>query len=595
MNIKVITSNRKLSIIGRTLFTAFAFMFELIIDDKSPLLSQLARRYEFEDPVWCMLLFSLLGFYYLCEEDKARKANLESVFATIFSVFMLFGKSYLLYNSWDLIFDSVIQTALAICAGIGWWFFFCEVLKLCVKFCTKKCELEINNTGCVWFYFGIIILGWLPFAVLYFPGSVPHDGMYQLSMWFGYDKASNHHPWFTTVIFGILMSIGKHISDNTGIFFIVLFQILVCAGSYSFVCLKLQKWAGYKAGFITSLFFSIIPMWGMYSVAVVKDTLFFAIFALYFCSFIDVFELKEKHVLKKTEIFYWGQFIVLNIIVCLIRNDGIYRVILAGIALFLAASGKRKKIVVSMLMICGVLLAYNTFIYDVVGVQKGSPREMLSIPLQQTARYVRDCDDITEKEKNSIAAIMPYDSIEKNYNEEISDPIKNRTYAYTREQITNYASAWVNMGLRHPDIYIQATLNNTFGYFYPFYNSRVMSTYQNYIKGEPVNKGFDIYYIMDDKYRNALSDYSEIWRIIPGVALLSNPGMYTWLMLIGIMILLKKRMWRELAVASVLVVQVAICIASPVNGLLRYAMPLMGCMPVFGVWIISRCRDKDVE
>ena len=166
---------------------------------------------------------------------------------------------------------------------------------------------------------------------------------------------------------------------------------------------------------------------------------------------------------------------------------------------------------------------------------------MLSIPFQQTARYVRDLeDDVTPEEKAAINAILPYEELGELYNPELSDPIKNRMKSVTVDEFKHYLNAWLAMGLRHPGVYIQATLNNTYSYFYPFRNSRVMAAYQNYIKGEPVNPGLDIYYV-NHAARDAVIEYAELWRVLPALLLLSNPAFYTWLFAIVTMWIIKKK------------------------------------------------------
>ena len=242
-------------------------------------------------------------------------------------------------------------------------------------------------------------------------------------------------------------------------------------------------------------------------------------------------------------------------------------------------------------MLCCVLFKlYNYISFDVIGIKEGSKREMLSIPFQQTARYVHDLeDDITPEETAAINAILPYEELGELYNPELSDPVKNRMKSVTGNEFKRYLNAWLAMGLRHPEVYIQATLNNTYSYFYPFRNSRVMAAYQNYIKGEPINPGLDIHYVNSDA-RNAVIEYAELWRVLPVLSLLSNPAFYTWLFAIVTMWIIKKKFWRHLAILSIPAIHLAICIASPVNGLLRYALPLMACMPLLWTWAKHECR-----
>ena len=73
--------------------------------------------------------------------------------------------------------------------------------------------------------------------------------------------------------------------------------------------------------------------------------------------------------------------------------------------------------------------------------------------------------------------------------------------------------------------------------------------------------------------------------------MLQSPGFYTWILIILIVILVKVRMYKELIVMSVPILHLAICVVSPVNGLLRYAMPLMAIIPLMLCWTLKLLFD----
>lgn len=66
--------------------------------------------------------------------------------------------------------------------------------------------------------FLLILAGWLPYILIFWPGSVPYDGFRQLNMFAGNQRFTNKHPWELSLIMGALMTIGNVISDNWGIF-----------------------------------------------------------------------------------------------------------------------------------------------------------------------------------------------------------------------------------------------------------------------------------------------------------------------------------------------------------------------------------------
>lgn len=115
----------------------------------------------------------------------------------------------------------------------------------------------------------------------------------------------------------------------------------------------------------------------------------------------------------------------------------------------------------------------------------------------------------------------------------MSDPVKAtyRTGNITKEKLMNYFKAWFSMFKKHPGVYIEATLHNTYGYFYPFYHNTAQGPYRLY------NKTFTEYqfeydYVFPNEARSVMAQYAYLWRNVPGFAQISNSGAYTWMLLI---------------------------------------------------------------
>ena len=52
---------------------------------------------------------------------------------------------------------------------------------------------------------------------------------------------------------------------------------------------------------------------------------------------------------------------------------------------------------------------------------------------------------------------------------------------------------------------------------------------------------------------------------------------------------------REILMLAPFFLYFAICIASPVNGLTRYAVPIITCMPILIAWVLAyRPREGDI-
>ncbi len=568
-----------------TALTVFAFMFDRIYDVEKPLLVQFASQADYVGIAWCALAVFIFAFYRKSWQRHKGFQKIEAVFAVLFSVLMLIGRSFSVCDSLKMLASQKMMTLFA---GLGWLIFFYMLLRWVSCFVEVRHSFVEKTDDCQniqLIAFVLIALCWLPQWLLTLPGSVPYDSMYQLCQWFGYSRPTDHHPWFITMVFGFLMSIGRNISDNAGVLVVILFQFTFCAWAYSRVCLSVARYVGRKSAYFTALFFAVVPFWGAYAVTIHKDTWFSAIFAVYFCSFLDIFEGKKLDTKK------WLIFGLLSLLVCLTRHEGIYVVLFAGTALLFVLCSERKQLLGVLLGICICMIGYDILIFNVLGVSKGSVKEMLSIPFQQTARYSRDHGKkISKNEKNIINKVLPYDELAKLYNSELSDPVKSKMKKLGKKDLKKYFRVWLRMGLRHPGTYLQATISNSYNYYYPFRKCKVRGPQTMYIAGKPVNKGFDIYYMVEK--RKALVDYNELWCTLPGISLLSNTGAHTWVVLIGIMLLLKKRKYRELVIIAPLLMRIATCCASPVNGHLRYAMSYMACTPVLLAWLAHTLCSK---
>ncbi len=166
--------------------------------------------------------------------------------------------------------------------------------------------------------------------------------------------------------------------------------------------------------------------------------------------------------------------------------------------------------------------------------------------------------------------VLRADVIAERYNPRISDPVKNtfRNEASSKA-IRDYLKVWFRMFWKHPGIYLEAFLQQCSGYLDPFHLNCPMGNFQNYIKGAPIATGdLDIHYVQSDQLRNRMSSYENLWMEIFPLTLLTYPGVYTWITLFCILLLCKKKKWKQLTVMLIPVFHILTCMASPVNGYL---------------------------
>src|SRR5699024_3847096 len=144
----------------------------------------------------------------------------------------------------------------------------------------------------------------------------------------------------------------------------------------------------------------------------IKDTLFYLTSLLIFVFQYNNLVLENNHN-KSTYII----LTLLYILLILLRNTGIYIAVISLITLILYYRKKVTLIFKRMSIIFSIVkvfqIGYNILIYQVLDVNHASVREMLSIPLQQTARYLKSYpDDLNEEEKEAIDNLFTVDITE---------------------------------------------------------------------------------------------------------------------------------------------------------------------------------------
>jgi len=530
------------------------------------------------------------------------------ILSVLFSFFIVIGLSFTKNGDLSFFYQNKKQTLFAILVLAGYAYLFDFAFCILYKWLSSKTEgLMGTKTSGRWIdknfqlvAFVAILLAWSPYLIVFWPGSVPHDGYYQINMAYGISDMSNHHPYLLSYFMGALVALGRIVSDNFGIFVCVLVLSLIEALCFSRICKIISHWSS-KIAFVSVLFFMFVPMWGSYAEAVIKDGLFAALYSAFFAETIRIYVDVKKGNAKVSCLGNALLLLLLGLGACLTRNNGIYMCIPQLLVLGLLLVGVRKKtryLFVYMIACAAVLGGIYSYtqgpLMTALGVTQTPMREALSIPVQQTARYVKYyADDVSDEEKEAIQNVLPYDQLAELYNPDISDPVKFKfNNDATDEEIQAYFDAWLTMFRKHPIVYAEATLAGSYAYYYPFTWREALGTYQFYIKGEPVATGdFDFHYFFSDRARNIVSRYAELWKHAPLLCLFMTPATYTWILLLcaGFLFYRKRGRKSSLLLLGALL-NVAVCMASPVNGLPRYTTPLMACTPVIIAFTLLMTR-----
>lgn len=195
-------------------------------------------------------------------------------------------------------------------------------------------------------------------------------------------------------------------------------------------------------------------------------------------------------------------------------------------------------------------------------------------------------EDVTEEEKDVIRNVIDYDSLNELYNPTLHDPVK---YTYnqhsTKEEITEYFKVWLKMLIRHPDSYIQATLNSTLGGFYMEKNSSwVYYKFDNRVKMDS-----NLYVSNNEETAIFFQKLISLLQKIPGINVFFTLALYVWISVFFFFEQIRQRKYKYMLCGVISLLSVLLLFICPANGNFRYIMPIF-YICFFEVGIC--CADK---
>lgn len=541
-----------------------------------------------------------------------RKNIITFLLSFLITSFMVIGTSFIMTGDFRVIKKHPLITLLSFILLIK---IFWEIIKyLFDRLDNKKDKEKDIKTGKLGklfdkhpFIFSIlfIILLWLVYIIAFYPAIMSPDPSFQLLQYFNINNKysdyvvlidknvilTNHHPVVHTIILGSLVKLGIKLfsSLNAGLFIYSIIQTIILASTLSYT-IKFMKDINVSLKYrkICLLIYSLVPVFPLYAMSPVKDVIFGCFIIIYIISFYKLINLKEKLKIKDMVME-----ILLIILIILFRNNGFHIVLLS--LLFLLFLG-RQNIFKYIIIICITITfyhSYNNVILPHFKITNGSIREVLSVPFQQTARYVKEYKkEVTSDEKKAIDKLLNYDTIASRYNPALADPVKNEfNRYYTDNDLKNYFKVWFTQLKKHPLVYVEATIANTYGYIYP-----VETNWYVHIKGKKIinNYGFDYHFNKKLRpLRMVLGGFAIAFPYIPFIGLLINIGFNTWILLFMLSYLFYRKKYKDIILLIPSFLILLVCFVSPANTYFRYALPNVFALPLMLLMFDKIISKKD--
>ncbi len=538
-----------------------------------------------------------------------RKKIIEYILSFIITLFMIIGTSFIIKGNFKPIINHLIITIFSFLIMFKIIF---EIINYLFDYMDKENKkdnqkkknklMQLFDNHPFIFSIVTILLLWLIYIIAFYPGILSPDPSFQLLQYFNIDNKyseyvnlidknviiTNHHPVLHTLLLGFFTNIGiKFFSSfNIGLFIYTIFQTIILSSTLSYT-IKFMKEINISLKYrkICLLIYSLVPVFPLYALSPVKDVIFGSLIILYIISIYKFIKFKEQ--IKFKDIILE---IILMVLITLFRNNGIHVILLSFPFLIFTNKENLFKFILIFISTILIYFSYSKIILPHFKITNGSIREVLSVPFQQTARYVKEHkNEVTKKERNAIDKLLNYDTIDTRYNPKLADPVKNEfNKDYTDKDLKNYFDVWFTEFKKHPITYVEATIENTYGYFYP-----IETNWYVHVKGKKIvnNYGFDYHFNMLKPIRTILKGFAIIFPYIPFIGLIINIGFNSWILLFMLSYMIYKRKYKDIIYLIPSFILLLVCFVSPANTYFRYALPNIFAMPVM-LSMFSKIKDK---
>lgn len=519
-----------------------------------------------------------IGFFYSYALKQNQKFSLSAAILSVFlSFFLVLCTFYKHFDSSEFMFFDKYQVAVTFLEVIGFSILIYYLIRIIEQriFNSREENSSQNTHGRLFFVISAVVMFamWMMWILLAYPGGTNIDAVVQLENFYNDIPRTAWQPPFSSLIMGGLFELGRRLVDaNFGFVLYEIFQALCGAIVFSYSLYVLVKnRISIRIAAIGTAFFAFLPMWGAYAQWFEKDFLYTIATVLFATFCVEVFLKKECIVSDIVKISLSG------IVMSLLRGNGIYAIIPTVIALALLFKGKNKRNL--MISTAIILLSFEVttrIVYPCMGIGKTSVSETIGAMFQATARYVTEYpEEVTDYEKEVLTVnFQDYDNLLK-YDPRINDPVK---IYYNHSDFKAYLDIWIKMFFKHPGVYIESVLNGSYGYLAPVSQDIgpwiILEDYDSYLSELGVMPNY-----------NSNNNLILVWLLnintnMPIIRYTVMPGIYTWISIILAWILIKNKRKGAWVVLIPNVVNILVCIASPLADAMRYALPMAASTPL---------------
>lgn len=444
--------------------------------------------------------------------------------------------------------------------------------------------------------FVLLLASYLVCLCTYFPGVGMNDGLNMLNEGMGISK---QFPVYYCIFVTLLGKIGYRLGSLQ--ISIALYSICqVFAVSAILAGVIGWFWRKNIRGIFKvclTLFLVLEPIFPMYAISMLKDTLFALFLA---ASLIFLYEMIHGNLQMKKEKWFWIFFGIDLAGIVVLRNNGVYIVGILLAVLIILFRVYRKKLLLITGSLCIVL-----FFGRLVMAQYGQTQlfqEMAGIPLQQIAAVVSEDGYMEKEQEEFVEQIMPLSIIKQKYNPATVDVLKwdheNFNTEFLNEHKAEFLKVWSELLIPNFDIYIKAYLQQTYWFWAPRQEGDVQVFYtietfaDNSWLIEFVEKnGIHDQPLLPESLNSVLRSYYNYGRYF------LREGVCFWIMLgCALLLFLKRKNWKEFVIfLPCILLWLTLMISTPVASSMRYVFAFVYGLPIYFVFLLIKDEGQNAE
>ena len=565
-----------------TLITATIFLSVLYFINKNKL-SSLTKR----ESMIIKVFSSILAFIFVIGEDITHTQALFRGSLNRYS-FVLF---FILLIGYYLIFKYFLH--------LVWDKYNVYIKKFDIELNTFRLKIDRRK------YFSLLtpflLVRILAFILLY-PGVTTYDSMVIIGEGLGIYPLTNSHPYLFTYTVSLFTKFGMKFLGGVGVG-VAIFNFLTLVITtliYVYVLYRIFELSNNKwLNRCLYLFYLLFPNFIIVSFTMYKDVYMVNALMLFFLCIIYILYQPAKFFENKNFLF---MFIISFFGIYMMHRKAVIYIIVGILILFIFNKRYYKKILFYSLVSISFTLIINFIASSLIQPQESRKRyDYLAPRFQQLAAAVYYHPDSFSSEELAF-----YDStlgLENNKKfvyykaDPIKDSMKNEQFEGREHE---FFKLWFKGYLTHPKTYIDALLNLSVSYWYP-YNFSDLTYMGNYyqVMYEDSSNVYGNTTSLDDGWKNQ-TKFKKLqefyWNIhktisyLPIFSIFYSAGLYTILLLIILMISLLRRDYKILGLIIICVLIILTCIYSPIVNYFRYSYVFMAIIPLLLPFLFLKRR-----